>query len=769
MNTKINPECTSDSRSRGIMGSDSPAALLDMLAEVASQTLHSEKKHNKSLLASQCKSKTDIIKRKSQEQCFNVAQLLSMPASQLVKQFSIFSSDELKRQYSYTCTLVAGCHQKYTSFASEGRARMSIKAHLAEHLENLKTDKEAYNSFTAKAANYKNIKAVQQSKKNRLQQSKKPQETLNKENKNMILEKSTNFLRNILLNDISFKEFEKHKTIDKTDNLKKLHTVQQEDAGRIDVKVLGDHSYFERLKDEIPNRDEASPLNNNLENTTTNDNIVFMVVETDSVHMKEYSNIDQEFPENAYRQNYNTEHLADTPWANDTCTKNVEITTTTKPKGKAKFIGTSKEEREMALAFMDRIKKKGNPTGNNLECHICNPPRSFTAPTTLVSHYRSHAGIKPYECRICRAVFTRRHSLKYHMLIHQNQTRFTCADCGKKFRHPSHFREHRRRHTGEAPFGCDDCGQRFKTRNTYKRHLKTRHGKVLTTTGELLYLSEEDFQKVQTNRKKKFDFGKDHSLEDIIAPKAIINYQNNDTEQQINPTGDYIINGDTDNINGDWGTDGTIRIVKKCLENYEIYNDSESSKTEDIETEIPVDSREPNANKDQEEGDCNDTAHNDLPLLQGHSYDHIELIKDENGQIIYHNKIEDESEIIYKDVSEPRSYVNIRYNSVSNKAEDIACVAEYQRSGDFLEEVTILETVDQIANEDLSRSEEISADECHMHVLEDSRQLSNYQEVIAGLVKNRTDRPKTHYEKKRRTHQLKQQLYIHTEPLTDVG
>lgn len=132
-----------------------------------------------------------------------------------------------------------------------------------------------------------------------------------------------------------------------------------------------------------------------------------------------------------------------------------------KPKGKAKFIGTSKEEREMALALMERIKKKGNPSGSNLQCRICDPPRSFTAPTTLVSHYRSHAGIKPYECRICRAVFTRRHSLKYHMLIHQNQTRFTCADCEKKFRHPSHFREHRRRHTGEAPFGCDDCGQRL--------------------------------------------------------------------------------------------------------------------------------------------------------------------------------------------------------------------------------------------------------------------------------------------------------------------
>lgn len=34
----------------------------------------------------------------------------------------------------------------------------------------------------------------------------------------------------------------------------------------MDFKVLGDHSYFERLKDEIPSKKETSPLNNSLEN-----------------------------------------------------------------------------------------------------------------------------------------------------------------------------------------------------------------------------------------------------------------------------------------------------------------------------------------------------------------------------------------------------------------------------------------------------------------------------------------------------------------------
>lgn len=39
---------------------------------------------------------------------------------------------------------------------------------------------------------------------------------------------------------------------------------------------------------------------------------------------------------------------------------------------------------------------------------------------------------------------------------------------------------------------------RFKTRNTYKRHLKTRHGKVLTQSGGIIILSEEEFRRVRT-------------------------------------------------------------------------------------------------------------------------------------------------------------------------------------------------------------------------------------------------------------------------------
>ena len=51
-------------------------------------------------------------------------------------------------------------------------------------------------------------------------------------------------------------------------------------------------------------------------------------------------------------------------------------------KVKPKFVSQSAGERELALQYI----------GDSLHCKICSPVRTFTAPTTLLSHYRSHAG-----------------------------------------------------------------------------------------------------------------------------------------------------------------------------------------------------------------------------------------------------------------------------------------------------------------------------------------------------------------------------------------
>ena len=88
-------------------------------------------------------------------------------------------------------------------------------------------------------------------------------------------------------------------------------------------------------------------------------------------------------------------------------------------KNEPKFVSQSVIERELALQYIGELKQQ---RGSSLHCKICSPVRNFTAPTTLLSHNRTHvgnicniiflnkkystelkfclSGIKPYECRL---------------------------------------------------------------------------------------------------------------------------------------------------------------------------------------------------------------------------------------------------------------------------------------------------------------------------------------------------------------------------------
>lgn len=139
-------------------------------------------------------------------------------------------------------------------------------------------------TFTAKSVNHKNLKTNLQNKKSRVQQTKKPQETLNKENKDVILEKSTNYLRKILLNDINIKEIEKQKCFQKPEN-KEVHNPDQKNSEQMDFKVLGDHSYFERLDDKVSSRKGMSSLNNVLENTREENVSINLLIQFNCIYI----------------------------------------------------------------------------------------------------------------------------------------------------------------------------------------------------------------------------------------------------------------------------------------------------------------------------------------------------------------------------------------------------------------------------------------------------------------------------------------------------
>ena len=55
------------------------------------------------------------------------------------------------------------------------------------------------------------------------------------------------------------------------------------------------------------------------------------------------------------------------------------------------------KEKVEALQAIRELQAKGATT-EDLSCHICQPSKCFTAYTTLLSHLRSHAGIRKFNC-----------------------------------------------------------------------------------------------------------------------------------------------------------------------------------------------------------------------------------------------------------------------------------------------------------------------------------------------------------------------------------
>lgn len=126
-------------------------------------------------------------------------------------------------------------------------------------------------SFTATAVKYAKPKTIVQNKKPKVQQTKKPhKETLNKENKETKVGKSTNHLRKILSNEANLKEFENIPAQEEVIDCREPDAYEKKES---DVRVLKDHSYHERVKDETVNEESSSNISRIPVNSLTKDNV----------------------------------------------------------------------------------------------------------------------------------------------------------------------------------------------------------------------------------------------------------------------------------------------------------------------------------------------------------------------------------------------------------------------------------------------------------------------------------------------------------------
>ncbi|XP_069114977.1 uncharacterized protein [Argopecten irradians] len=110
---------------------------LNVLAQVASATLQKEPKKKK------------LRKRSLQTlEMLDLDQIQSLSDKALLSFFSEMKSNEITRNFTYTCYLMPKkCQEQYKSFGNETQARMRMRSHLQKHIEKLV---EEFNDPSAK-------------------------------------------------------------------------------------------------------------------------------------------------------------------------------------------------------------------------------------------------------------------------------------------------------------------------------------------------------------------------------------------------------------------------------------------------------------------------------------------------------------------------------------------------------------------------------------------------------------------------------------------
>ncbi|KAH9857901.1 hypothetical protein C2E23DRAFT_746762 [Lenzites betulinus] len=107
--------------------------------------------------------------------------------------------------------------------------------------------------------------------------------------------------------------------------------------------------------------------------------------------------------------------------------------------------------------------------------------KSYSKPSRLAEHERSHTGDRPFVCSMCNKSYLREHHLQAHARTHlpSSSKPFACEEegCGKRFWTSQHLRVHSELHRGEKPFKCNEveCNAAFSKHHQLREHVCQAH------------------------------------------------------------------------------------------------------------------------------------------------------------------------------------------------------------------------------------------------------------------------------------------------------